>query len=173
MNMSEAEIHPAALEDAALLAQCEVRRQRRSGPGGQHRNKVETAVFLVHIPTRIEASASERRSQEANRAVALQRLRTRMAVHVRSPGNPERRPSGLWMSRLVNGRISVSPAHRDFATLLAEALDVLALEEFDAGRASARLACSPSQLVRFVKNEPQAMVAWNRARADLGLHELR
>ena len=37
-------IHPAALPFDALLKECEVRRLRRSGPGGQHRNKVETAV---------------------------------------------------------------------------------------------------------------------------------
>lgn len=170
--MPDVQIHPAALDDSTLLAECEVRRQRRSGPGGQHRNKVETAVFLLHRPTQTEASASERRSQLANRMVALKRLRLQLAIHVRSPLTRDRPLSGLWRTRLVNGRISVSATHRDFAVLLAEALDVIADEQFDAGRAALRLDCTSSQLVRFVKLEPQALLAWNRARQQLGLHEL-
>ena len=36
--------HPATWPEGRLLKHCSSRRQRRSGPGGQHRNKVETAV---------------------------------------------------------------------------------------------------------------------------------
>src|SRR5262245_52891854 len=32
----EASLHPAALPAEMLLVQCEIRRMRRSGPGGQH-----------------------------------------------------------------------------------------------------------------------------------------
>jgi protein subunit release factor B len=34
--------------DAELLHQCREERYKSSGPGGQHRNKVETAVRLHH-----------------------------------------------------------------------------------------------------------------------------
>ena len=37
--------------DAELLAECRVEARRDSGPGGQHRNKVESAIRLVHEPT--------------------------------------------------------------------------------------------------------------------------
>src|SRR5262249_15351793 len=70
-----AAIHPAALPVEELLADCDVRRTRRSGPGGQRRNKVETAVTIVHRPTTISAEASERRSQAENCTLALFRLR--------------------------------------------------------------------------------------------------
>ena len=66
--------HPAAASPEQLWAECEARRLRRSGPGGQHRNKVETAVSLRHLSTGVCAEASERRSQAQNRSVALFRL---------------------------------------------------------------------------------------------------
>lgn len=76
--------HPAIQEPAELLADCGLRAQRRGGPGGQHRNKTSSGVFLHHQPTGIVAEATERRSQADNRAVALQRLRYRLAVEVRT-----------------------------------------------------------------------------------------
>jgi hypothetical protein len=76
--------HPATRTPADLLSQCSWRAQRRSGPGGQHRNKTSSGVFLHHEPTGIIGEATERRSQADNRAVALQRLRFRLAVEVRT-----------------------------------------------------------------------------------------
>lgn len=71
----------AELDDDALLAECTVEFRRASGPGGQHRNKVESAVRLHHGPTAITVTASERRSQAANRALAISRLRAKLEIH--------------------------------------------------------------------------------------------
>ena len=67
--------------DAELLAECRVEVRRDSGPGGQHRNKVESAIRLVHEPPALVVTASERRSQHANRTLALERLRARLERH--------------------------------------------------------------------------------------------
>ncbi len=62
-----------------LLDQCDVTTFRASGPGGQHRNRRESAVRLKHRSTGIVVVATERRSQHQNRAVALKRLAIRLA----------------------------------------------------------------------------------------------
>jgi protein subunit release factor A len=51
---------------------------KASGPGGQHRNKRETAVRIRHLPSGITALATEHRSQARNKALALRRLELRL-----------------------------------------------------------------------------------------------
>jgi hypothetical protein len=165
-------IHPAALPIEELLQQCRIWRQRRSGPGGQHRNKVETAVFIEHVPTGIRAEASERRSQEQNRRAAIARLRVQLALAVRHTLEhlDDYEPSPLWTSRLQAGQIAASTEHEDFPALLAEALDVSAAVEFDLAHAATALRTTPSQLVKLLAQEPSALAYVNNRRREAGLH---
>jgi protein subunit release factor B len=76
--------HPAEIPIEQLLSQCTVKRTRGSGPGGQHRNKVETAIVIKHLPTNVIGQASEKRSQERNRETAVGRLRVNLAGRPRN-----------------------------------------------------------------------------------------
>lgn len=170
--------HPACLPIERLLADCETRRQRRSGPGGQHRNKVETAVILTHSPTGVSAEANERRSQKENQEQAIGRLRTQLALKVRTVSEalpPEQwpPPSSLWRSRCVGGRIRVSGQHEDFPALLAEVLDLWFLSGNNLQAVAEHMGCSTSQLVKFLKTEPHAFTQINTDRQALGLAPLK
>ncbi len=162
-------VHPAALSVEALAEACETRFTRRSGPGGQNRNKVETAVIVRHVPTGLSAEASERRSQTENLKVALFRLRINLALTFRQPAEA---PSTLWQSRCRNGKISINAAHDDFPSLLAEALDHLSTRSHDPKAAAEALGCTPSQLLRFLKDEPRAFHQVNQVRARNGFRPL-
>lgn len=165
--------HPAAWPVDQLLKRCEIKRLRRGGPGGQHRNKVETAV-IVHDPvTGQSGEGNERRSQEANRQVAIFRLRINLAIHAIREIDLSTTPSELWRSRVRNGKVSVNPTHDDFPALLAEAVTVLHAEGWDASSAASRLGCSTNQLVKLLKNESAAFTMLNRQRDQLGLKPLK
>lgn len=164
--------HPAAMDPQKLLEDCQVRRHRASGPGGQHRNKVETAVTICHHPTGITGSGRERRSQAKNLHAAVHRLRIHLAVKIRCPIPDDFKPSLLFQSRCISGRVSINPAHVDFPAILAEALDVVAAMGVDLLSASKALNCSTSQLVKLLRIEPRALASLNERRQQVGLKPL-
>lgn len=169
-------MHPSSLSEEQLLKDCSTRNDRRSGPGGQHRNKVETAVIVLHEPTGIAAEASERRSQADNRRVAIGRLRLNLAVgHRESVPNIESeawQPSALWQSRRKGTQIAVSAEHADFPAVLAEALDVLHASKDELPLAARRLGLSASQLTKLFRKHSPALQAVNARRLELGLRKL-
>lgn len=55
-----------------------IRVTRGSGPGGQHRNKVETCVIVTHIPTGITEMCQDSRSQYQNKVMAKERVIARV-----------------------------------------------------------------------------------------------
>lgn len=166
--------HPAALPDDELLKQCELGFGRGSGPGGQHRNKVETACLITHEPTGISASAKERRSQSQNRHQAIKRLRLSLAVGVRTQVHHARhQPSDLWRSRRQGEKVSINPEHSDYPALLAEALDVIVARRFDVAGAAGVFGVTMSQLAKLVRHEPRAFKLVNDGRVAQGLRALK
>ncbi len=164
-------MHPAALSPESLLAAVEETHTRRSGPGGQHRNKVQTAVVLVHRPTGIAAEAAERRSQAENRRVALERLRLKLALEHRTPASTA--PSARWQARLRGRQLAVAADHADYPALVAEALDRLQAHGLDMPVAAAALGVTATQLLKLFKKAPAAWTTLNRMRAGLGLSPLK
>jgi len=65
-----------AMEDQRInLSELQFQTFRASGPGGQHRNKVETAVRAIHKPSGLSASAMDSRSQHQNKQNAIRKIK--------------------------------------------------------------------------------------------------
>jgi len=54
---------------------------RSSGPGGQHANKVSSAIRATHTKTGLSVLVSDSRSQHQNKKTAIKRLHEKMAEH--------------------------------------------------------------------------------------------
>ena len=165
-------MHPVYLSDDELQKQCTVKRSRASGPGGQHRNKVETAIVVKHDPTQIVGQASEKRSQHANLVAALFRLRIRLAMEVRSMPLPEE-PGEVWRSRVNGRKISVSTSHADFPVVLVDALDQVERCKHEMPKAAEALGISTSQLIKLLKADSQVWERAQQSRIRLGLKRLK
>ncbi len=81
-NVANVVVLPEVRDETVVLREedVEIKTERGSGPGGQHRNKTETKVDVRHIPTGITASA-QTRSQSDNKKTALSVLAARVAEH--------------------------------------------------------------------------------------------
>lgn len=167
--MTQMEHHPATIPVELLLRECDVRHERRRGPGGQHRNKTESAVVIRHRPTGIEGQAAERRSQFVNHHNAIKRLRLNLALEIRTESLANQAPTELWRSRVTDGRIAINPDHDDFPALIAEAMDVLKSRNAHLPGSASQLGCTASQLVKLLKKEPRALIWFNAERRHHGM----
>jgi len=160
--------------DRQLLRQCDVHRFRASGPGGQHRNKTDSAVRLRHRPTGITVVAVESRSQHENRTRAIRRLREAIALQVRcrQASSEFRLPESL-SDAIVDGRIVLPKRDPRRLLLLAWALDAVATCEGRLQQAAALFGLTTSRLVAFLKQEPKHLAAANAIREQFGLGSLR
>jgi protein subunit release factor B len=84
---------------------------RSGGPGGQHVNKVSSAVSVRHRPTNLIVTASDTRSQAENRRLALSRLldllekREEQAHQERLAAVAKRRRQNARRSRRAKARL--------------------------------------------------------------------
>ena len=170
--------HPATLPIDKLGEECDLRTQRRSGPGGQHRNKTSSGVFLYYPATGTTSEATERRSQADNRLVALGRLRFRLAVEVRTPsvldGSAENEPSQEQelRERYHNHPLKLNDRNEDKPAVVALLLNDLHAAGGQPSAVASLWKASTSSIVRLMKSHPPAFRLLNRIREHHGRRPL-
>ena len=165
-------LRPEIGDDSALLLECEVDTYRASGPGGQKRNKTESAVRLRHRASGLLIIAEESRSQAENRSRALRRLKKALALRLRQPavdGIPDAVSACVGRDR----RLRVGQRDTRYLPAAAAVLDVLAVEEGVLAATAARLGLSTGNLSSFLTADEDLLVEANRLRTQFNLRSLR
>ncbi|MDY6912863.1 MAG: peptide chain release factor-like protein [Planctomycetota bacterium] len=167
-----------SLADEMLLAGCDVHIYKSSGPGGQHRNKVSSAVRLKHRATGLTAHGDGSRSQHENRRTALARLRMNLACRLRRPidiNSAELPPVVAECIFEPRGRgpqaprrLEIGRKDRRFWQVGAFLLDVLEACEGRLAEAAAYLGITTSNLAGLLKSERHIFAAAQALRKNHG-----
>ncbi|KAK7270770.1 hypothetical protein RJT34_26179 [Clitoria ternatea] len=170
------------LTDEELMRQCELGTFKTSGPGGQHRNKRESAVRLKHLPTGIIAQASEDRSQHKNRASALNRLRSLIALKVRKPVDLDSYSPPLELLQILPPKSSIrgsdcgpqiGPNNPKFALGMQALLDLIFAAEGSVSEVAKYLGLSTGALSRLILSDDSLRMEVNNLRASKGMKPLK
>ena len=163
--------------DDALIAQCEVDRYRASGPGGQHRNKTESAVRLRHRATGVSAIGEDSRSQLENKMHAVRRLRAAIALEVREPVALEGFvPSPRLAAFAAAGTAPLGARTRqtgEYWAAYAELLDLLVAGDLEIAATARRLGLSTGALSKLLLHDEHVGRAVNDLRRARGMRPLR
>ncbi|HSS01603.1 MAG TPA: peptide chain release factor-like protein [Kofleriaceae bacterium] len=163
--------------DDALIAQCEVDRYRASGPGGQHRNKTESAVRLRHKLSGMSAIGEDSRSQAENKVHAVRRLRAAIALGVREPVSLEGyAPSPRLAALVAGGTAPLGTKTRltgEYWAGMAELLDLLVAGELEIGTTAQRLGITTGALSKLLLHDEHVGRAVNDLRRARQMRPLR
>ena len=169
--------HYLLAADDALIAQCEVDRYRASGPGGQHRNKTESAVRLRHKLTGVSAIGEDSRSQSENKLHAVRRLRAAIALEVREPVALEGWvPSARLAALVAGGTAPLGKQTRltgEYWAAIAELLDVLVAGNLEIASTAQRLGISTGALSKLLLHDELVARVVNDLRRARQLRPLR
>jgi hypothetical protein len=163
--------------DDALIAQCEVDRYRASGPGGQHRNKTESAVRLRHKLTGVSAIGEDSRSQSENKLHAVRRLRAAIALDVREPIRLDGyRPSPRLAALVAKGTAPLGAKTRltgEYWAAMGELIDLLVSGDLEIGTTAQRLGITTGALSKLILHDDQVARTVNDLRRAKGMRALR
>ena len=159
--------------DDALIAQCKVDRYRASGPGGQHRNKTESAVRLRHEQTGVTAIGEDSRSQLENKMHAVRRLRSAIALEVREP-MPAPTPRLLAFAAAGTAPLGAKTRQTgEYWASIAELLDLLVENKLEIGTTAQQLGLTTGAMSKLLLHDEAVGRVVNDLRRAKGMRPLR
>lgn len=163
--------------DDALIAQCDVDRYRASGPGGQHRNKTESAVRLRHKLSGVTAIGEDSRSQSENKLHAVRRLRSAIALEVREPVRLDGYVPSVRLAAMVAGGTAPLGAKTrltgEYWAGIAELLDLLVAGKLEIAATAQRLGMTTGALSKLLLHDDLVARTVNDLRRAAGMRPLR
>jgi hypothetical protein len=163
--------------DDALIAQSEVDRYRASGPGGQHRNKTESAVRLRHKPSGATAIGEDSRSQAENKLHAVRRLRAAIALGVREPVALDGYAASPRLAALIAGGTAPLGAKTRLTgaywAAIAELLDLLVAGELEIAGTAQRLGITTGAMSKLLLHDEHVARVVNDLRRARNMRPLR
>ena len=144
------------MSDDELVRHCKLDFFKATGNGGQKRNKTSSAVRVTLEDFGVSAEDCSERSQHRNRAVALRKLRLRLAYQLREEFVPfERRECSM--------------DHSDYPLYIAKLLDLLFESGLDYRSAAERMGVSSSSLLKTIARDAELFSYYNNMRRSAGL----
>jgi hypothetical protein len=164
--------------DDQLIGQCEVDRYRASGPGGQHRNKTDSAVRLRHRPSGITAIGEDSRSQSENKLHAVRRLRSAIALGLREPviGLDTYLPSKRLAAMVAGGTAPLGAKTKltgEYWAAIGELLDLLVAGGLEIGTTAQRLGITTGAMSKLLLHDDHVARAVNDLRRAAQMRPLR
>ncbi|KAH9726288.1 RF PROK I domain-containing protein [Citrus sinensis] len=150
------------LTDDELLRECEMDTYKSSGPGGQHRNKRESAVRLKHVPTGL--------------CRTLLALKVRSSVNLDAYSPPPQLlqilpPKSTIRSSEVGQQIG--PNNPKFALGMQALLDLIFAVQGSVSEAAKLLGLSTGALSRLILSDDSLRIAVNELRTSKGMKPLK
>ncbi|MBG92969.1 MAG: hypothetical protein CL792_03215 [Chloroflexi bacterium] len=149
------------LTDQELMEQCVLDKFRASGPGGQKKNKTDSAVRIRHVSSGLVGFSSESRSQHINRVYALRRLRLKIALTLRS--NPPNVRSELekFVQQTKNSSFTLNTRNSKYSIIVASLFDELSANNWKVSLTAKKIGVTSSSLNKFLRSNPELWRALN------------
>ena len=160
-----------AASDEVLLRSSDEDFYRASGPGGQKRNKTESAVRLRHAATGLMVVAVESRSRQENRERAIRRLREAIANRIRVERKRDEIPPIIRESAQEGFKVGRKDPR--FLLLSATLLDMLVAYEGKVSEMADALELATAKIVNFLRTTPELWEETQHVRDRFGLSHLR
>jgi hypothetical protein len=149
------------LSDEEFIKRCHIDFYKASGPGGQKKNKTESAVRLTLRDSTITASASEERQQSVNRSRAISRLRMQVAFELRETAK-------VW-----EGQWDMNQKNPKYPQFIACLIDHLVKHSWKVSDAATNLSISTGKLIKILAKNDTLWQLVNQSRIKAGHKPLK
>ena len=148
-------VHFLYLTDQELMEHCVLDRFRASGPGGQKKNKTDSAVRIRHIGSGLIGLSSESRSQHVNKTYALRRLRLKIALVLRDNDQNDHIELKKFIQQTGTKTFTLNIRDPRYPIIVASLFDELSVNNWKISVTAKKIGITSSTLNKFLRSNPE------------------